>query len=75
MSLKAAAGTAILYITLSEDSKSVKAWAYRDDIGAFWGIKGYEEQVSEVGTHHGHMSWPQYRFLGTYDSASLRRGF
>jgi len=36
----------------------VKAWAYRDDIGAFWGIKGYEEMVTEVGTHHGHLSWP-----------------
>lgn len=47
---------------------------YRDDIGAFWGIKGYEEQVSEVGTHHGHMSWPQFRFFGTYDSGSVRRG-
>jgi len=53
----------------------VHAWAYRDDIGAFWGIKGYEEMVSEVGTHKGHLSWPQYRFFGTFDSASVRRGF
>lgn len=74
-SLKAAAGAAIVYLTVSEEDKSVKCWAYRDDIGAFWGIKGYEEMVSEVGTEHGHMSWPQVRFLGTYDSASLRRGF
>jgi ubiquinol-cytochrome c reductase cytochrome c1 subunit len=69
--LKAAAGSLVLFIC----SKPSKAWMYRDDIGAFWGIKGYEEQVTEVGTHHGHLSWPQYRFLGTYDSASVRRGF
>ena len=69
--LKAAAGSLIL-LSCSAPSK---AWMYRDDIGAFWGIKGYEEQVTEVGTHHGHLSWPQYRFLGTYDSASVRRGF
>lgn len=36
----------------------VNAWAYRDDIGAYWGVKGYEEQVTEVGTHRGHMGWP-----------------
>lgn len=30
--------------------------------------------MSEVGTHHGHMSWPQFRFFGTYDSGSVRRG-
>ena len=47
---------------------------YRDDIGAFWGIKGYEEQVTEVGTHHGFLSWPQFRAWGTYDSGSVRRG-
>ena len=68
--LQAVAGSAIVYY-----SQSSKCWSYRDDIGAFWGIKGYEEQVSEVGTHHGHLSWPQNRFLGTYDSGSLRRGF
>ena len=55
--------------------EDVHAWAYRDDIGAFWGIKGYEEQVTEVGTHHGHLSWPQNRFLGTFDSGSVRRGY
>ena len=42
---------------------------YRDDIGAHWGIKGYEEMVTEVGTHHGHLDWPQFRFLGAYDGA------
>jgi len=50
-------------------------WFFRDDIGAFWGIKGYEEQVSEVGTHHGHNSWPQFRFMGQYNAGSVRRGF
>ncbi len=39
-------------------NQKVHNWAYRDDIGAFWGIKGYEEMVTEVGTHHGHVSWP-----------------
>lgn len=55
--------------------KEANFWLYRDDIGAFWGIKGYEEQVTEVGTHHGHNSWPQHRFLGVYDAGSVRRGF
>lgn len=50
-------------------------WFYRDDIGAFWGIKGYEEMVTEVGTHHGHLHWPQFQFMGTYDSGSVRRGY
>lgn len=50
-------------------------WFFRDDIGAFWGIKGYEEQVSEVGTHHGHNTWPQFRFMGQYNAGSVRRGF
>ena len=36
--LKAAAGTAIVYL-----GQTSKNWSYRDDIGAFWGIKGYEE--------------------------------
>ncbi len=40
------------------DSNSTLAWSYRDDVGAHWGIKGYEEMVSEVGTDHGHMTWP-----------------
>ena len=50
-------------------------WIYRDDIGAWWGIKGYEEQVTEVGSHHGHNDWSAFRFLSTYDAASVRRGF
>jgi hypothetical protein len=56
------------------NQQNAECWLYRDDIGAFWGIKGYEEQVSEVGTHHGHLKWPQYQFMGTYDSGSVRRG-
>lgn len=46
----------------------MKNWSYRDDVGSHWGIKGYEEQVTEVGSHHGHLAWPQNRFLGTFDS-------
>lgn len=37
--------------------KKAECWIYRDDIGAWWGIKGYEEQVTEVGSHHGHNDW------------------
>jgi hypothetical protein len=37
--LRAAAGTAMVYL----GSNASKNWSYRDDIGAFWGIKGYEE--------------------------------
>lgn len=48
-------GTGLLF---KHRQDSIHSWAYRDDIGAFWGIKGYEEQVTEVGTHHGHLSWP-----------------
>jgi ubiquinol-cytochrome c reductase cytochrome c1 subunit len=48
-------GTGLLF---KYSEENVHAWAYRDDIGAFWGIKGYEEMVSEVGTHHGHLDWP-----------------
>ena len=62
-------------MALGKDKKEANCWIYRDDIGAFWGIKGYEEQVTEVGSHSGHMHWPGFRFLGAYDSASVRRGF
>lgn len=51
-----------------------ECWIYRDDIGAWWGIKGYEEMVSEVGTHHGKLYWPQYSFMGNHDSGAVRRG-
>jgi len=47
-----------------QEEKKAKTWLYRDDIGAHWGIKGYEEMVTEVGTHHGHLNWPHLRFLG-----------
>jgi len=52
-----------------------QAWWYRDDIGGWWGIKGYEEQVSEVGTHKGHHHWTAFDFWGNYDGGSVRRGF
>ncbi len=48
-------GVVLAYNTFND---KVKAWAYRDDIGAYWGIKGYEEMVTEVNTHHGHVHWP-----------------
>jgi len=68
-------GTAALLVLLNEKGDKVQCFIYRDDIGAHWGIKGYEEQVTEVGTHHGHMDWPQNNFMGAYDGASVRRGF
>jgi len=69
------AGTAALLVLFDEKNETANCFIYRDDIGAFWGIKGYEEQVTEVGTHRGHLSWPQFEFLGAYDGASVRRGF
>jgi len=71
---KALLGGMALGYALSGKEEDPKCFIYRDDIGAFWGIHGYEEQVTEVGTHHGHVSWPQYRFMGTFDSGSVRRG-
>lgn len=67
-------GTFATGYALSSASEKEQCFIYRDDIGAYWGIKGYEEQVSEVGTHKGHVSWPQFRHFGTYDSGSVRRG-
>jgi ubiquinol-cytochrome c reductase cytochrome c1 subunit len=61
-------------IALTGAQEDEKCFIYRDDIGAHWGIKGYEEMVTEVGTHHGRLSWPQFRAWGTYDSGSVRRG-
>jgi len=58
----------------TEAEEKENCFIYRDDIGAHWGIKGYEEMVTEVGSHHGHLSWPQFRAWGTYDSGSVRRG-
>ena len=62
-------GAYLGYQLTQESSNKAKCWMYRDDIGAHWGIKGYEEMVTEVGTHHGHLDWPQFRFLGSYDGA------
>jgi len=67
-------GTVAAGIAFSGSEERDQCFIYRDDIGAFWGIKGYEEQVTEVGTHHGHLSWPQFRAWGTFDSGSVRRG-
>ena len=58
-----------------EKKEKVKAWIFRDDIGAYMGIKGYEEMISEVGTHQGFMDWPQDKYLGAYNAGSVRRGF
>lgn len=67
-------GTFAAGFAYAEAEDKENCFIYRDDIGAYWGIKGYEEQVTEVGSHHGHLSWPQFRAWGTYDSGSVRRG-
>ena len=67
-------GTFTAGLVYSQSEQNEQCFIYRDAIGAHWGIKGYEEQVTEVGTHHGHNSWPQFRSWGTYDSGSVRRG-
>jgi hypothetical protein len=67
-------GTLAAGLAYGQSEQQEQCFIYRDDIGAHWGIKGYEEQVTEVGTHHGHLSWPQFRAWGTYDSGSVRRG-
>ena len=71
---KVIVGTFAAGFAYSQADQKEQCFIYRDDIGAHWGIKGYEEQVTEVGTHHGHLSWPQFRAWGTYDSGSVRRG-
>jgi len=67
-------GTFTAGMAYSQSEQQEQCFIYRDDIGAHWGIKGYEEQVTEVGSHHGHLSWPQFRSWGTFDSGSVRRG-
>ena len=42
MLTKVAGGLIIGSFVVQSDNKT-KCWIYRDDIGAFWGIKGYEE--------------------------------
>ena len=70
-------GVTAMTAYLLKTKKEAKCWIYRDDIGAHWGIKGYEEQVTEVGSSKGHVEhyFPQYRRFGTWDSGSLRRGW
>jgi ubiquinol-cytochrome c reductase cytochrome c1 subunit len=48
----------VVGLAMNTNNDKVENFMYRDDIGAFWGIKGYEEMVTEVGTHKGHMTWP-----------------
>ena len=68
--------TAGIFVGLGlKQNTKADAWIYRDDIGAFWGIKGYEEMIAEVGTHEGHMVWPHEKFLGAYNAGAVRRGF
>lgn len=50
--------------------KNAEAWLFRDDIGAPYGIKGYEEQVNTVGVDHGHNYWPSEVTFQTYNSAT-----
>jgi ubiquinol-cytochrome c reductase cytochrome c1 subunit len=71
---KALLGALALSFAIDGKEESPRCFIYRDDIGAYWGIHGYEEQVTEVGCHTGHNHWPQYRFMGTFDSGSVRRG-
>jgi len=57
--MKSLVAAGIIGLSLANSSKKdVQNFIYRDDIGAFWGIKGYEELVTEVGTHKGHSYWP-----------------
>jgi len=74
-SLGFAAASGYALLNSAEKPQEAKCWIYRDDIGAWWGIKGYEEMVTEVGSHHGHTHWPQFEFFGAYDAGSVRRGF
>lgn len=50
--------------------KNTEAWLFRDDIGAPYGIKGYEEQINTVGVDHGHCYWPSEVTFQTYNSAT-----
>ena len=43
---KFAIGGLALGYALSAREEDPNCFIYRDDIGAFWGIKGYEEQVT-----------------------------
>lgn len=39
-------GTFATGFAVASAEEQEKCFIYRDDIGAFWGIKGYEEQVT-----------------------------
>lgn len=39
-------GTFAAGFTYSQAQQKENCFIYRDDIGAFWGIKGYEEMVT-----------------------------
>jgi hypothetical protein len=52
------------------EKQAAEAWLFRDDIGAPYGIKGYEEQVNSVGIHHGHSHWPSEVIWNTWNSAT-----
>jgi len=57
--MKTLLSAGIIGLALTKKSEETpKSFIYRDDIGAFWGIKGYEEMVTEVGSHRGHTYWP-----------------
>ena len=43
---KLALGGALISYAVSAREENPNCFIYRDDIGAFWGIKGYEEQVT-----------------------------
>lgn len=43
---KALIGGIALSYAISGDEEKSNCFIYRDDIGAFWGIHGYEEQVT-----------------------------
>lgn len=43
MLLKLVSSGALITFGVALNDKPSKCWIYRDDIGAWWGIKGYEE--------------------------------
>jgi ubiquinol-cytochrome c reductase cytochrome c1 subunit len=66
-----AAGVAGAYWLWSQQQQQpAECWVYRDDIGGQRGIKGYEEQAVLDKFH-----WPFQRYFGSYNAATLRRGF
>lgn len=65
---------AVVAHKLRKEEKPAECWIFRDDIGAYWGIKGYEEMVTEVGGD-GIMKWPQDGLFGNYNGGSVRRGW